>query len=162
LDIRTTASGARLFDIRFGRGHGRLARFERLHLVVVLLAADDVFLEQIDSTLGVGFVADERGCGFVQIALRLVIRRFERPRIDLEKPVALFHRRAVDVILRDEIAGDLGADFRIDQTGGEADPFADNRNILLDRRHDRHNELGRLRFRPWRTGCRAKQHAKQK
>jgi hypothetical protein len=70
----------------------------------------------------------------------------EGTRVDLEKQLAFFDERSVDIILRDKIAGDLRANLGIDHAISEADPLADNGDIFLDRRHDGDDELWRLRF----------------
>ena len=66
-----------------------------------------------------------------KLALGLIERRLKRPRIDLEKELALLHRRTLLIALLQEVAGDLRPHVSIDQTVKRANPIPINRNILL-------------------------------
>ena len=132
---------ARLFDRGLGGGDRGFASFEGLDFIVILLSADHFFGQQIDGAFGIGLVTNEARHGSFQLARGLVEDGFERARIDLEKKLAFFDQRTVFVILRNEVAADLGHDVGVDQAGKHTDPFADDGNFLLQRCGHRYGEF---------------------
>ena len=79
--------------------------------------------------LGLGL--RELRLGLRELSLGLIDGGLKRPRIDLEQQLALSDERAFGVILRQQIAGDLGLDGGVDHSVERADPFALDRDVFL-------------------------------
>ena len=77
------------------------------------------------------FGIGERGLRLSKLALSLIECRLKRPRIDLEKELALLNKSPLLIALLQQVAGDLCPDVSIDQTVKRANPLHINRNILL-------------------------------
>ncbi len=73
----------------------------------------------------------ECGLRLCQLAFGLVEGCLKRPRVDLEKKLTLFDERAFLIALSLQVPCDLRPDVGIDEPVEGADPFAEDRNILL-------------------------------
>ena len=88
VELRILHRGLRRFHIGLGRLKG-------LHLIVILLAADHIFCEEIHGAFGVGFEVDELGLRLRKLTLGLIERGLESARVDLEKQIAFLDRLVV-------------------------------------------------------------------
>ena len=82
-----------------------------------------------------------------QLALCLVESCLERTRIDLKQELALFDECTFLIALFQQVACDLCPDVSIHQAIERADPFMNDRNVLLLNLHDL--DLGQSRG--WRS-----------
>ncbi len=85
----------------------------------------------------------EQGLVLRQFGRGLIQRRLKGAGINLEKQVALLDFAALDVILLDQVAGDLGADLGVGIAIEGADPLLENGHIA--RRDGQDLDLGRRR-----------------
>ena len=131
-----------------GLNVGLGAQVGRLRVIEVL-AADGPLGDQRGVPLDVHLGLAEVGLGLGQAALGLVERRLQRPRVDVEQIVALVHEVAFVVVVRQEVAGDLGPDLRVNVAVEGADPVPVDGHVALGHRGDQHlgRGLGGHRFR---------------
>jgi hypothetical protein len=66
-----------------------------------------------------------------KLALGLIQRRLKRPRVDLEKELALLNKSTLLIALLQQIAGDLRSHVGVHQSIERTNPFRINRNIFL-------------------------------
>jgi hypothetical protein len=64
---------------------------------------------------------------------------------DLEQKVSSFHERSFQIVLRQQISGDLRMNLRVDKADRRSDPFRVHGYILLNRCPD--GDLGKARRR---------------
>ena len=64
-----------------------------------------------------------------QLGLRLIPDRLKRTRIDFKKFIAFLHLAAFSIILREQIAGNLGANLGVDESIESPDPFLEYGHI---------------------------------
>src|SRR4029077_352640 len=83
-----------------------------------------------------GFGIDKLRLSLSKLSLGLVESRLKGPGINLKEELTLVDKRALLVVLLDQVARDLSPDIGINKTVERANPFAVNRNIpLFDLRH---------------------------
>src|SRR6202007_802846 len=91
-----------------------------------------------------------------ELSSRLVRRGLKWTRIHLEKQLALLDEKAFRIVLREQVAGDLGADGGIHHAVQGSYPLAIDRDVFLLDRGDLH--LGRRRSAcPCRTATAARE-----
>ena len=114
-----------------------------LHRVVEILLARRLLFRQWLVALDVEFgpalhrcCVCERSLRLRKLTLRLIERCLKRPRIDLEKELAMPDKSPFLITLLQQVATHLRPDVRIDQPVKRANPVPINRNILfLNRSH---------------------------
>ena len=138
IDLCRFDRGLRGLDLRLGRFHRGHGRQVVLHGVVEILLAGGLFLCQGLVALDIKIRAalhchgiGECGLRLCQLALGLVEGCLKRPRVDLEQKLTLFDERAFLIALPLQVPCNLRPDVGIDEPVEGADPFAENRNILL-------------------------------
>ncbi len=143
IDLRSFHRGLIRLDLGLGGFYGGERGQVILNRVVEILLAGRLLLGQRLVALDVKFGptlnrfgVGERGLRLSQLAFSLIERGLKRPRIDLEKELALLNRSPFLIALLQQVASNLRPDVSIDQTIKRANPLRINRNILLLNLHD--------------------------
>src|SRR6202007_2079008 len=116
----------------------------QLRLTLVRFGARQLRFRLLKLRLSLRQVAVRLG----ELSPRLVRRGLKWTRIDLEKQLALLDERAFRIVLREQVAGDLGTDGRVHHAVQGSYPLAIDRDVFLLDRDALH--LGRRRCSsPW-------------
>ena len=120
-----------LLDVRFRRlDQGPRAEF-RLDLGIELASRDRSRFRQrlvsLDIEAGLAKLRPRLG----ELRLRLVERRLERTRVDLEEDVPFEDDASFPVRLPDDVPGNAGLDLRVHESVQRRHPFAIDRRVLL-------------------------------
>src|SRR5580692_257017 len=130
------------FDLCLGSFYGCDGGEIVLNRIIEVLLAGGLLFRQwlvaLDIKLGAALYClrvGQSGLCLGKLAIRLIERCLKRPRVDLEKKLPGFDKRAFLIALLEQVACNLGADVGIHQPIKSANPFRINWNIFFRNLH---------------------------